>query len=197
MPRHACFLIERTNKYRVELRRFCWSDKEKCPLPHGYHDASIVIEDCVDIVDASCGDKHDHNDPRWPKACECGYQFLDSDQWQRNEHELFERKETGERWTLNGKLPVGAMYNADWMPKPWQGLDGLSLVVMTPGGLWNIDSRASNCTKPNDEEHKCWCRQGTPPMIDVNKNGLTCAAGAGSIQCGSYHGFLRHGFLED
>lgn len=191
-------MIEPTNKFRVSLRRFVWSDKEKCPLPHGYHDAEIVIGDAADYEKApSCGDKHDHSDERWPKACACGYQFKDEDQWQWNAHALFERKETGERWTLNSKLPIGAMYNADWMPQPWQGLDGLSLVVMTPGGLWNIDSRANNCTLPNDTVHKCWCRQGVPPNIDVNKNGHTCAAGGGSIICGNYHGFLRHGHLED
>lgn len=198
MPSYKCFLIEPTKKYRVELRRFVWSDKDKCPLPHGYHDASVVIEDGVEIADKPInGDKHDHNDPRWPKACGCGYVFQDSDEWQWNAHELYENKETGERWPLNGKLPVGAIYNAHWMPKSWQGYDGQSLVVMTPGGLWNIDSQASNCTKPDDKEHRCWCRQGAVPMIDVNKDGNTCNAGAGSIMVGSYHGFLRHGHLVD
>jgi hypothetical protein len=60
-----------------------------------------------------------------------------------------------------------------------------------------IDSRASNCTLPNDREHKCWIRHGTPPDLTVDKNGKTCAAGAGSIQLGNYHGFLRNGHLEE
>lgn len=37
---------------------------------------------------------------------------------------------------------------------------------------------------------------GNPPIITVNKNGLTCKAGAGSIyhKSGSgWHGFLRNG----
>jgi hypothetical protein len=38
-------------------------------------------------------------------------------------------------------------------------------------------------------------RHGEAPNITVDKNGVTCGAGAGSIQCGSYHGFLRNGEL--
>lgn len=34
-------------------------------------------------------------------------------------------------------------------------------------------------------------------MITVDKNGTTCAAGAGSISAGPYHGFLRNGQLVD
>lgn len=73
--------------------------------------------------------------------------------------------------------------------------DGPVLSVMTPGGVWRIDSRASNCTMPYDYEHRCWVRHGTPPLVTVDKDGNTCAAGAGSIQCGDYHGFLRDGKL--
>ena len=76
-------------------------------------------------------------------------------------------------------------------------IDGWHLVVITPGGKWVIDSRASNCGSPWDYEHRCWVRHGQPPNITVNKAGLTCQAGAGSIQCCSYHGFLRDGELTD
>jgi hypothetical protein len=68
---------------------------------------------------------------------------------------------------------------------------------MTPGGEWIIDSRASNCTMPEDTEHRCWVRHGEAPDFHVDKNGKTCNAGAGSIKCGSYHGFLQNGFLTD
>lgn len=71
--------------------------------------------------------------------------------------------------------------------------DGPCLCVQTPGGTWNIDSRASNCTMPYDYEHRCWIRHGEPPNITVDKAGKTCSAGGGSIQCGSYHGFLQYG----
>lgn len=43
--------------------------------------------------------------------------------------------------------------------------------------------------------HKCWCRHGEAPNFTVDKNGVTCIAGAGSIQIGNYHGFLQNGFL--
>jgi hypothetical protein len=99
----------------------------------------------------------------------------------------------------------------------WAGPDGLSLWVKCPNGrLWGIDSRASNCdskcktcggpysahykgqdyhckTFVESRPHKCWVRHGEPPMLTVDKNGLTCGAGAGSIQAGDYHGFLRNG----
>lgn len=110
-----------------------------------------------------------------------------------------------------GEIPVGAMWFADFYldaPKRlypdgethnWvhAGPDGHILIVNTPGGHWIIDSRASNCTLPHDDEHRCWVRHGEVPNITVDKNGLTCSAGAGSIQCGSYHGFLRNGKLVD
>jgi len=76
-------------------------------------------------------------------------------------------------------------------------VDGWHLIVITPGGQWNIDSRASNCGSPYDYKHRCWVRHGQPPNITVDKDGVTCVAGGGSIQCGSYHGFLRNGELTD
>lgn len=119
----------------------------------------------------------------------------------QNHIEQWKNVETGEiiRVDSHWNLPVGAMYYAPWLEnvKEWQGPDGKSLIVITPGGAWMIDSRASNCTRPEDTEHKCWVRHGIPPNITVDKNGNTCNAGAGSIQMGSYHGYLRNGFLQD
>ena len=94
----------------------------------------------------------------------------------------------------------------DERPPEWQGLprrsqshlfaSGPQLTVVCPNGHeWNIDSRASNCTMPYDYEHRCWVRHGEPPDIHVDKQGHTCAAGAGSIQAADYHGFLHHGTL--
>lgn len=130
----------------------------------------------------------------------------------------WKRVDTGEVKEHSHDFGPGAMWYADWLvnepgtkfvrkddngndveiPQPWgNGPDGKVLMVLTPGGSWIIDSRASNCTMPTDNEHRCWIRTGIPPLISVHKNGLTCGAGAGSIQCGNYHGFLRSGFLED
>lgn len=114
-----------------------------------------------------------------------------------NTFTLWRRVDTGGMWPLHS-APPGAMWFAPWMSDHFTpGPDGNILVVRTPGGDWVVDSRASNCGLPNDNEHKCWIRHGTVPNITVDKNGKTCSAGAGSIQCGNYHGFLRDGHLVD
>lgn len=104
---------------------------------------------------------------------------------------IYKRLDTGEEIT---GAPIGAMFYDEGCHT---GPDGKSLVVVTPGGWWYIDSQASNCTKPDDKEHRCWVRHGEPPNVTVDKSGNTCAAGAGSIMIGSYHGFLRNGLLTD
>lgn len=70
-------------------------------------------------------------------------------------------------------------------------------VVCPDGHWWDIDGRASNCTMKDDKAHRCWVRHGEPPDITVDKNGPTCAAGAGSIKTPGYHGFLRDGKFTD
>jgi hypothetical protein len=104
------------------------------------------------------------------------------------------------------ELYGGPHTQAEGTPPEWHGLprrqksyhftDGDHLVVVCPNGYtWDIDSRASNCTMPYDYNHRCWVRHGDPPKITVDKNGVTCAAGAGSILAGDYHGFLQNGIL--
>ena len=48
-----------------------------------------------------------------------------------------------------------------------------------------------------DNVHKCWVRHGRPEdgTLHVDKNGKTCAAGAGSILTSKWHGFLHNGHL--
>jgi hypothetical protein len=142
-------------------------------------------------------EKPDKSDPSWPTHCACGYEFEENDARQVFRESIWERQDTGEEVTLRD-APVGAMWNAYWLNdvKGYIGPDGQSLYVKTPGGDWCIDGIASNCTRREDRVHKCWVRHGDAPNITVDKNGDTCAAGAGSIICGSYHGFLRGGFLE-
>lgn len=107
------------------------------------------------------------------------------------------RVDTGEILTM-AEMPVGAMWFAPWLCGANSRYKEPPLIVKTPGGDWNIDSRASNCTKPEDNEHRCWCRHGEPPNVTVDKNGLTCGCGC-SIGFGEnwsrYHGFLRNGEL--
>lgn len=111
---------------------------------------------------------------------------------------LYKRSDNGQLTTIQD-APVGAIWRATWFEehKPFCGEDGKSYVVKTPGGEWMIDGRASNCTLPDDDTHKCWCRHGEAPNFTVDKVGNTCAAGAGSIIVGTYHGFLRNGELVD
>lgn len=74
---------------------------------------------------------------------------------------------------------------------------GPNLYVVLPGGItWNVDSRATNCGRPEDDEHHCWVRHGDPPNVSVDKDGGTCEAGGGSIAAGDYHGFLTNGELS-
>ncbi len=78
----------------------------------------------------------------------------------------------------------------------WTNCDGRHLIVMLPNSRhWDINSRASNCGLPDDTVHRCWIRHGEPPNVTVDKAGQTCQAGAGSIQSGDWHGFLRAGEL--
>lgn len=110
--------------------------------------------------------------------------------------QIWRRVDSGEETDSLYDL-VGAMYYADVDDQSFYsaGPDGRTLFVVTPGGVWNIDSRASNCTLPEEKEHRCWIRHGVPPNITVDKKGNTCQAGAGSIQMGKYHGFLINGEL--
>jgi hypothetical protein len=105
----------------------------------------------------------------------------------------------------------------------WRGPDGHSLVVRLPDGHdWNVDGYCSNCDSPcaacrvakhahpawrgpesdthpfeDARPHKCWVRHGDPRTgaVTVDKNGVTCGAGAGSIATAKWHGFLRGGYL--
>jgi hypothetical protein len=71
------------------------------------------------------------------------------------------------------------------------------LMAVTPDGhWWDIDGRASNCSNRSDKRHRCWVRHGEPPHITVDKAGLTCSAGAGSIQTDQWHGFLSNGVFD-
>lgn len=109
---------------------------------------------------------------------------------------IYRNMETGE--TCDSRdLPAGALWASkrSWTPRT---VDGLTVYCRLPDGRdWAIDGRATNCTIPEDLEHHCWIRHGTVgEPVTVDKNGRTCAAGAGSIATPDYHGFLRAGYLE-
>lgn len=111
--------------------------------------------------------------------------------------------------TPSGRLEPGCLWwgqchtwNCPMFGRPRYCLGGFCefgehLFAMLPDGhMWDIDARASNCTRPG-EPHRCWVRHFNPvtetAIFHVDKEGDTCSAGAGSIQDGVYHGFLHHG----
>ena len=208
MARIQCFLLEPTEQVRVSLRRYRSYMADSCPLDpsiYSYHQTFQFL--CEEPVEVDEKGQHcnglkpllPHDDSRWPQKCACGYEFQEEDTWQRFTDAIYVRKDTGERMTLRD-APAGAMWYAWWMDDFQIPQGEHNLVVKTPGGEWNIDSQALNCTMPDDlkqEKHHCWVRSGIPPIVTVGKDGPTCHAGTGSIQCGRYHGFLRNGYLEE
>lgn len=210
MARIRCFLLVPTGNVRVWLRRYHSPhtlDEDVCQRcgSDGYHDARLQYTDEPEVRNEKnyiCNGQKPlppHDDPNWPVQCACGYIFREEDRWQRFVEQLFRRADTGEEMTI-ADAPDGAMWYAPWMDQFQVPQDGHNLIVKTPGGEWDIDSQSRNCAMPEDrrqEKHHCWIRIGEPPNVTVGKDGPTCAAGAGSIQCGNYHGFLRNGVLED
>jgi hypothetical protein len=177
------------------------SDASNCP-DRGYHNADGPELDVVasEVVDGHYNDVSDlpappHDDPRWPLKCDhCDYQFIAQDEFQVFVERIYV-DDAGREYSLHSPVP-GMMWDAFWMPECYRGPDGRCLVVVCPNGReWMIDGQASNCTMkedfgPFDAAHRCWVRHGEPPLLIVDKAGRTCAAGAGSIQAGDYHGFL-------
>lgn len=188
MSRIRCFLLTPTDEAQRSLRRYS-RDGRRCPLPLGYHNAYEVLPGSVPLPDrASNGHgtpPEDHNDPRWPVKCACGYEFADDDEWQQNVYRLFARSDGGEAVTIRD-APPGAMWWADWLDgRSWTSKfhvergGGPHLIVQTPGGQWDIDSKSLN--------GEGWQRTGTPPDITATP----------SIVAGKYHGRLRDGWLEE
>ncbi|MES5489064.1 hypothetical protein QMZ05_40505 [Bradyrhizobium sp. INPA03-11B] len=210
------FFLEPTDRERRWLRRFSFSDKRQCPKQsYGCHamfeiGEADILYTADGYIDATGRLMPPKADPRWPKACAaCGRAFDDGDEWQLFSRQIYVRASDGFRCTLED-APPGACWNAWWIADrrseeqigcAWMvGPDGRSLVVKCPDGhQWMVDARASNCTKPDDDKHHCWVRHGRPEdgTLHVDKAGNTCAAGAGSIQTGKWHGFLRNGYLVE
>lgn len=207
-PATKTFWLEPLDSALVGCRRYHSSTDANatCPNPKngGYHQAltDLGVAPIMRRVDDGRSwekpiyDWPAHDDPRWPTHCICGYIFTDGDARQEWYEPQYRRTDTGELTTLRRAAP-GAMWDAWWMPA-WRDADGIALMVRLPNGDdWSVDSEASNCTRRGDRAHKCWIRHGDPRTepVTVDKNGETCAAGAGSVQSRDYHGFLRAGEL--
>ncbi|MDX2277755.1 MAG: hypothetical protein NW206_20070 [Hyphomonadaceae bacterium] len=147
-------------------------------------------------ADAEPGDY----ESEWPgDPCACGGRIELGSRIGRSVY----RRQDGSVVNPNGEpLPVGAVY-ALAPPYGRAGPDGRYLVCVVHGEPhrhhWHIDGRASNCTRPEDDAHRCWVRHGSPEQgtLHVDKAGDTCDAGAGSIQVPGWHGFLRRGELVE
>lgn len=153
-----------------------------------------------------------------PEACEkCGafFELKQDHSHSAGMHTVYD--------TPSGKLEPGNLFWAEWLPhkeiapgvfecttwknsdgtirsRGWTNCTGRHLYAVLPNGQhWDIDSRASNCTLPDDTEHRCWIRTGNPETekVSAGKQGYTCSAGAGSIAAGDYHGFLTDGRFTD
>jgi len=70
-------------------------------------------------------------------------------------------------------------------------------LVLPDGHHFDCSSRAKNCSRPKDKKHRCWSVEGTPEGGDLSlgKGGDTCKAGAGSVDTGTWHGFVRDGLM--
>lgn len=210
------FWLEATDQVAVGLRRY-HSEGSGFTCAEGYHSALVYVGLEPAAYAESNGRRHlamrpeaPHDDARWPARCErCSYEFTADDQWQDWQEQVYRRTDTGALRVLRQNDPAlelgipsaepGACWDATWMPFS-KGPDGMTLMVRCPDGHdWTVDSRASNCTRPDDNIHRCWVRHGDPREchVTVDKNGETCSAGAGSIATPNWHGFLRNGQLVE
>ena len=180
-----CFFLKPIKKARVSLRRYSSHKKEdverECPGPWGYHNISVQL-DVIDWDDESglVANDRDHDDPLWPTHCDCGYEFAEDDEWQHNRNIMHERSDGGEDTTLQD-APVGAMWDAHWLPSNRTGHDGIALVVKTPDGDWQVDAPSYS----NGKAGPGWTRSGTIPDVTARP----------SILMPKYHGWLTKGML--
>jgi hypothetical protein len=200
-----CYLLTPTDRVRRSLRVYDSDTLRSYQCPRGYHEAwrpidevpAIWKEDPTEpgrrILSNMYRETDFAGDARWPTHCDhCGAKLTQDHTRQVFTDLIYRRSDTGADETLREAKP-GAMWDAWWYSHR-RGPDGRCLIVICPDGRqWMIDSRASNCTMKDDHVHRCWVRHGEPPNITVDKNGHTCAAGGGSIDTGTFHGFLRNG----
>lgn len=184
-----CFWLTPTEEVSVRLRRFVSHNGVGvvCSTsPHGYHDVEVIIEQAhKDAYGEVYGDRWDHNDPRWPQSCSCGYVFKENDQWQLRPCKLYQRADTGALVTMD-EAPAGAMMNADWY-QGWKnyktGTDGVTLMVkIPPGDWWCVDGPSYI----NGQAGPGWTRTGVLLKVTAHPSILTSR----------YHGWLTDGVLK-
>ena len=75
--------------------------------------------------------------------------------------------------------------------KPYHAHAGGLCRALEAGEVYDRERHYYRDARP----HKCWVRHGEPPNVHVDKNGVTCNAGAGSIAYPGFHGFLHNGHI--
>lgn len=166
----------------------------------GIHNAYTPLGDKPGANDDwdAFGKVEDYPDERWPTACaHCGAAVP------AETPGIFQQRQVSVSRLYDspsGDPEPGDVYRIDWHDAGecpyWDNCNGTHVYAILPNGhTWDVDGRASNCTMPQERTHRCWVQTGSleDGSLHVDKNGHTCAAGAGSIAVTGYHGFL-HGF---
>lgn len=184
-----CILLETTNQARVYLRRFA---SGMCHN-RSYHNMKVLIDTATVVEDEQRHwsvdfPKPPHEDPRWPRLCECGYAFAEWDAWQVFSDRLYRNPATEALLTWDETTP-GMIREAPWYTNfddPWMGPDGKCLVMRLPGrGEWVIDGPATGGGR--------WTRTGEVARMTVRPSILSHPAHG--IQ--GYHGWVTEGMLSD
>lgn len=178
-----CFLVVRTSRAWVRLRR--WTDRDTRPCsakPGDYcHAAADVgtVDDATGLTLADDPIRYPHDAAPWPRACErCGRAFADDDTWQVFYDDIYVRADGAPGEYSIRSLPPGAMYDATWLDH-MRGPDGRSLILMLPDGRpWHIDGPSTNGNG--------WTRTGDAPRVTARPSILTPG----------YHGWLTDGVLS-
>lgn len=181
MPGIPLRIAEFTGRYLRTLRRYSASDLRDCPVT-GYHNASADIGEITGPADAA-GDNWPHDDPRWPRACQCGYVFAEADHWQRNDRRVYRLPDGAEfaLWGSFGKIaPPGTMIRATWYDEYAQRPGESWLISLPDGGEWITTQQASG--------GGYWEVTGTVPRITVSPSIFHNAPHG-------WHGWIRDGEL--
>jgi hypothetical protein len=192
----ALVIAEPTGTYRRDLRRFTWgasdgricSELEQEQPPWRGHDATVTIAHVTEAeADPVHGDNWPRDDGRWPQRCRhCGYRFVDSDQWQRNDCAIYRLPDGTEfaKWGVFGRIaPPGTMIRADWFDQYSQHPEHIEswMISLPDGGEWTTSQRAGG--------GGYWTVTGTPPKITVTPSIWHNQSGNG------WHGFVTNGEL--
>lgn len=205
----------------VYARTF-WGDvsggERPCPASwKGYHDAKTLLRRTEDPLAEPDEVLREEAAERYPERCAfCGQKAPPEALRHVAALTVYRGAADGEeRVGLHGKpgsrfgLRPGDAYWAPWHHAPgedsgctagWSNCRdprGHLCLVLPDGQHFDTSSRARNCSRPKDRRHRCWTVEGTPEGGDlsVGKGGDTCKAGAGSVDTGTWHGFVRDGML--